>query len=375
MTIQSIGSALHRFFKKEAVLCLSFLAAVLLAFFVPPDSGYLDYLDTRVLILLFCLMAVVSGLREAGILARISSFFLRRASSSRRLGLLFILLCFFSSMLLTNDVALLTFVPLCMGVMQAACPSGTAITVVLMTIAANLGSMATPVGNPQNLYLYGRFSLEPGAFFTAVLPVVGVSLVLLLLSSLLIPSRSVQVDVPRNEPIAVPKAGLFGGLLLLSILAVLRVLPAPVLLGITVVALLVFSRRTFLKVDWCLLLTFVCFFVFVGNLGRIEAVAQAAANLTAGNELWCGLVLSQVISNVPAAMMLAPFSQNGCGLLLGTDIGGLGTLVASLASLISYKLYIARLPGENRRYLGLFTVLNVAFLVPLILLAMASGWT
>ena len=144
--------------------------------------------------------------------------------------------------------------------------------------------------------------------------------------------------------------------------------------GLTVIALVLFSRRTFLKVDWCLLLTFVCFFVFVGNLGRIEAVAQAAANLTAGNELWCGLVLSQVISNVPAAMMLAPFSQNGCGLLLGTDIGGLGTLVASLASLISYKLYIARLPGENRRYLGLFTVLNVAFLIPLVLLAMAGGW-
>ena len=164
MTIQSIGGAIHRSFKKETVLCLSFLAAVLSAFFVPPDSGYLDYLDTRVLILLFCLMAVVSGLREAGILAQISSFFLRRASSSRRLGLLFILLCFFASMLLTNDVALLTFVPLCIGVMQAACPSGTAITVVLMTIAAIWAAWQPRWGTPRICIYMAGFPWRPGRF-------------------------------------------------------------------------------------------------------------------------------------------------------------------------------------------------------------------
>ncbi|MDY5559676.1 MAG: SLC13 family permease [Candidatus Heritagella sp.] len=371
------GRAVVCFLKKEAVLCLSFLAALISVFLVLPDEKYGTYIDARVLILLFCLMAVVSGFREAGILSRVSSFFLRRAASSRRLGISLVLLCFFCSMLLTNDVALLTFVPLCIAVMQSVCPKGTAITVVLMTVAANLGSMATPVGNPQNLYLYGYYQLNPAEFFSVVLPTVGISFLLLLAAGQLIPSEKIRPVLTGEEsekPVEKKRAMLFGALFLLALLAVLRVVPEWPLLGITVGVLLLFSRRTFLRVDWGLLLTFVFFFVFVGNLGRMEPVYQAAAAWTKGSELWCGLLLSQGISNVPAAMMLAPFAENGRALLLGVNIGGLGTLVASLASLISFKLYTAHLPGKGGRYLLLFTAINLLFLLPVVGLAVWMGW-
>ncbi len=357
-------SAIRSFVRREPVLLIAAAAAFVTCFFVPPDPAYFSYLDFRTLALLYCLMTVVNGFRKAGLFAHLSHVLCEKAGNLRRIALLLVLLCFFSSMLITNDVALLTFVPFAVVVMGMAHHQRELIfVVVLQTIAANLGSMLTPVGNPQNLYLYSCYDMKIGEFFAATGPVWAASLALLLLSCLLL--RAERLDFFLGEAPGMDRRALLVYLLLLIVclLVVLRLLAWYLMLGILLLVLLVYDRKTLLKADFMLLLTFVAFFVFSGNLARMPGIADAIRNLMAGREFLSALLASQVISNVPTALLLSGFTDQAHALLLGVNVGGLGTPIASLASLISLKLYSHSEHARTGRYLAAFTALNLAYLL------------
>ena len=358
---------LKAFLKKEPILVIAALAALASCLFVPPDGAYLGYIDFRTLALLYALMVVSVGLRKAGTFEALAHLLCRRTSGARALSFTLVALTFFSSMLITNDVALLTFVPFAVVLLGLTGRGQDLIlVVVLQTAAANLGSMLTPVGNPQNLYLYSYYGLSALDFFCITAPVWALSLLLCLLGCLALPG--VKLSVPFGEA---PKPDkrllwLYLWLFVLCLLSVFRLLPWPVLLGVLVLALLVLDRKTLLAADFLLLATFVAFFVFAGNLARLEAVKALAQKLLAGREYWTALLVSQVISNVPAALLLSGFTEEARELLLGVDVGGLGTPIASLASLISLKLYSHSDHAHTGRYLLEFTGIN------LILLALLS---
>jgi Na+/H+ antiporter NhaD/arsenite permease-like protein len=351
------------FIKAQPVLAAAFLLAVITMFIVPPDREYIGYCNRTVLIELFALMAAVAGLRSAGIFDAATRAILRRTGTVRRLGAVLTLICFFSAMLVTNDVALITFVPLTLLIFRGIDDKRSLIlTVVLETAAVNLGSMMTPVGNPQNLFLYDKYGLTALTFLRTMLPVGVVGLAAVMGLTLLLPKN--RCEAPENSGAKPPavKTVVFAALFLLCIAAVFRLVPDWVCLAGAVLAVAVCDWRIFGKVDYALLATFVCFFVFVGNIARIETVSSFFSRILDGRELIVSAVLSQVISNVPAAVMLAEFTDNGTQLLLGVDIGGFGTIIASLASLISFQLYRCDEGAQTGRYFLVFTVINFALL-------------
>lgn len=356
------------FLKNEIVLAVALVAALLSMLIVPPDAAYIGYVDTHVLMLLFALMAVVAGLKRCGLMDRICDMLVSRAGSVRMLGMALSLACFFSAMLVTNDVALITFVPLTTALL-AAFPKQLILAVTIETIAANLGSMATPIGNPQNLYLYAHYAMPMGQFLRAVGPLTLASLVLVMLSCFLLSGKKIQTAQTNGKSIGKKALALHGAQFAVCLLSVLGVLPKEASFLFVLVTMLAFDRTLLLQVDYALLATFVCFFVFVGNLGRVDAVSGLLGSVIAGRELEIGILASQVISNVPAALMLSGFTQDAFALMRGVDLGGLGTLVASLASLISFKFYMKAPGAKAGRYLGVFTALNLVCLAVLYLLA------
>lgn len=351
------------FFKKEPILCIAALAALLSCLAVPPDAAYLGYIDFRTLALLWALMLVVAGLRNAGLFTHLAHLACERARTVRGMGMLLVCLAFFSSMLITNDVALLTFVPFAVVLLgMANRQQDLMLIVVLQTAAANLGSMLTPVGNPQNLYIYSRYNLSAGDFFRVTGPVWLLSLALVLALCMLLPAARISAFLGEEPGMDRKKLRLHLLLFGVCLLSVFRLLGWPLLLIILLAALLALDRKRLRDADYMLLLTFVAFFVFAGNLARVEAVDRALRQLLDGREYVTALLASQVISNVPAALLLSGFTGNARALLLGVDIGGLGTPIASLASLISLKLYSRTRGARTGRYLLLFTLINLLLL-------------
>lgn len=362
-------SKVKDFVKQELTLCAAFAAALISCFFVPPDGEYWGYIDFRTLALLYCLMVVVAGLRHAGAFTVLAHKLCAKAASVRAMGLTLALLCFFSAMLITNDVALLTFVPFAVVVLGMAHQEKELIfVVVLQTVAANLGSVLTPVGNPQNLYLYSRYELSMADFLSATAPLWLLSLLAVLLLSLCLPRERVNVFLGEAPAMDKRSLTLYLALFGLCLLVVLRLLSWQWMLGILLLVLLALDRRRLLKADFLLLLTFVCFFIFSGNLARIGTVEALLRRLLSGRELLTAALTSQIISNVPAALLLSGFTDAGRELLLGVNIGGLGTPVASLASLISLKLYSHSEHASTGRYLSLFSAVNFALLALLLVL-------
>ena len=359
-----------QFVRREAVLCIAGALAIGSAFVVPPSGAYLDYIDFRVLILLLCLMLTVAGIRQTGAFTALCQGLLRPGHSVRMVGLLLVLLCFFLSMLLTNDVTLVTLVPFTLllleGIPRQDADRITIRLLVLETAAANLGSMLTPMGNP---YLYNRYGFSMGTFLSAIAPYSVLSLALLAGSCLLfLPVQ--PIDPPKAQS-RIQSPGRLGAYCLLfgvNLLTVLRILNPWILLWVICIALLLLDRSLFRKADYSLLLTFVFFFIFVGNMGNIPALSGALQRFLQGRELLTAVLASQVISNVPAAILLSGLSENGRALLIGTNLGGLGTLIASMASLITYKLYAAAPGSQPKRYMGVFTLCNLAYLAALLLL-------
>ncbi len=350
--------------KQDPILYASLFLAVLSAFFVPVSKEYLSYIDFRVLSLLLSLMLVVAGFKRSGAFSILTAALLRAVHTSRALAAVLVGVCFFSSMLITNDVALITFVPLAVMLLTQAKLQRLFIPVVaLQTIAANLGSSFTPLGNPQNLYLYSLTGMHALAFLKVMaLPTIA-AFALLCVSLLFI----------RSDPLAVPadtgqqhirKRRIFPWVLLffLCLLTVLRLLPYGLVMVIVIAGVILLDHTILWDADYGLLLTFLFFFIFIGNLKNIPAVSAALSALVVGRELPAGVLLSQIISNVPAAMLLSGFSQNYVALLYGVNLGGLGTLIASMASMISYKVYSVTDHAQIGKYLAIFTGLNVAFL-------------
>lgn len=357
--------------KRETVLLVAVAAAAASCFAIPPDGEYVGYFDMQTILLLFCLMAVTAGLQRAGLFRAVGNALLRNVRSSRALAAILVLLCFVSSMLVTNDVALITFVPFGLFLMQVAGWEGrVCLTVTLMTVAANLGSMLTPIGNPQNLYLFTASGLSIPAFLRITLPYV-------LLAALLL-TGAIVVFYRRETVQAVEwKAGktdgrrlpiytlLFAG----CVASAAGAVPALVLAPVVLVVMLLLDRRALTQVDYGLLLTFLALFVFTGNMGRIAVLHTFLESTLAGREMLVAVGASQIISNVPAALLLSGFTEHWRALIVGTNLGGLGTLIASMASLISYKQLAIRHPEKKKKYLLVFTLVNVAFLVVLILAA------
>ena len=370
---------LKMIFKNETVFCISFLLAVLSAFAVHPDRMYLSYPDYRTIALLFCLMIIVGGFQSLGIFSMLGHFLLRGAGSIRGLSAILVMLCFFSSMVITNDVALITFVPFTLIVFRMSGRVESVLKlVVLETIAANLGSMATPIGNPQNLYLYSIADFSAGEFLQAVLPYAGLALVMLM-AAVLIQRDEPLLDVAGGEENEVQKGKIFRKmipflfLLLLCLLVVFRVLPYQPVLICVICVVLVVNRKLYLSVDYFLLLTFLCFFIFIGNMKRIPEISGFLVSVVDGKELLMGILTSQIISNVPAAILLSGFSSNLSALLTGVNVGGLGTLIASLASLISFKFFAKEYPDKKGVYMVRFTIWNGIFLAVLIAEALLLG--
>lgn len=363
---------IFKFIKKETVLSVSGILAILSMFFVTPSKKYIDYIDFRVLSLLFCLMIVVSGLKDLGVFDYLAIKTLSKTKSTKSLSTLLVLLCFFFSMLITNDVALITFVPFTILILSMANEEALLIPViVLQTIAANLGSMLTPIGNPQNLYIYNTYSLDFDTFVIKMLPISLASLVLVIVFSLLIKGNSIKVSLNQTELPSINKKKLFVFIILfvICLLCVIRIIPFQIMLAITVIMISLTNYKLLFKADYFLLLTFVFFFIFIGNIGNIEAVSNFFANIVDGNELFCGVISSQFISNVPAAILLSAFTNDGLSLLYGVNIGGLGTLIASLASVISFKFYGNIENPHKGKYMLYFTVYNVLFMLILLFIA------
>lgn len=403
--------------RKDPVLVVAIVLAIISCAAVPPDAAYAEYVDLRTIGMLFSLMTIMAGLSRLGVFRIACRHLLSAVRGPRRLALALTLLAFFSSMLITNDVALVTFVPFALLALRTLdSPRHACFTVVMMTIAANLGSMLTPIGNPQNLYLYSTSHMALTDFLLLMLPYAAAALVLLVGAIAFFgripehakekaarsvdagnpasssedgsadspatcgeadnaasatdanetPQLASDADDPAPSPLRVlPWAALF----VLALLSVAHILPYQAIVAVTIVVALAADRRALLHVDYALLLTFIAFFVFVGNVGRIEMVSTALAQLIDGHELAVSVIASQVLSNVPAAILLSGFTSNFAALIVGTNLGGLGTLIASMASLISYKQVALVLPREKGRYFMLFTVWNIAFLAVLAVLA------
>lgn len=355
------------FIRREAVLSAALLLAVLSMFLVAPDRTYVTYTDYKTLALLFCLMTVMAGFQNLGIFHRIGEGLLKQVKGSRQVAVILVSLCFFSSMVITNDVALITFVPFAITVLKMAALEELLIPVIVMqTIAANLGSMVTPIGNPQNLYLYSLSGIPPVGFIRLMVPFAAVALVLLLVWLMAVRNRGIETVSLRRETGANAGTGkrflVYFLLFIACIGSVARLIPWQVLLICVVISIMVTDRQLFWRVDYSLLLTFAGFFIFIGNMKRVPAFYDFISRIVTGNEVMTAVVSSQVISNVPAALLLSGFTDQWKALIIGTNLGGLGTLIASMASLISYKYVAREYPEKRGRYLLVFTVANLVFL-------------
>lgn len=373
------------FIKQETVLVVAVLLAALSALFVIPSKEYLSYIDWRVLGILLSLMIIMSGLKKTGLFDTIGSRLLEKTKNTRQLALMLVFLCFFLSMLITNDVALFTFVPFAMIILKKCRQEKLLIPVlVLQTIAANLGSMLTPIGNPQNLYLYNLSGMGMGEFIGTMLPYTFVSGVLLLAAVVICckkepitevlpePERGQDERQPVSETEKIRNAVknvVYLTLFVLSLFVVVRVISFEIVLLLVLLIAFYMDRKVLKQVDYYLLLTFVAFFIFTGNMGNITIIRDTLQQLVTGRELGIGIIASQAISNVPAALLLSGFTTNYRSLLIGVNIGGLGTLIASMASLISYKLFAKEYNDRKGSYFSWFTVANVIFLIILVLLA------
>ncbi len=349
--------------RNNAVTFIAALAALITMFFVPPDAEYLGYFDFKTLTCLFCVLAVVCALRNIRFFYTLAKKIVEKFGNLRLAVLALVYITFIGSMLIANDMALLTFLSLGFFVLHTTGKEKyMAFTYIMQNISANLGGMLTPFGNPQNLYLYSKFNIPDGEFILIMLPpfLLSVAMITICCFIFVKPEPLKLEEDGYNTPI--PRLIVYLILFLLSILIVFRGIPYIVGLIVIPLALLFLDRRALLNVDYGLLLTFVFFFIFSGNMGRIDAVSDFFSSILEGSTLLVSTLSCQVISNVPSAILLSQFTDNYRELLLGVNIGGAGTLIASLASLITFRSYTSTNPGKAGSYLLKFSVFNFAFL-------------
>lgn len=370
---------LLKFIRSEIVLFISAVLAVVSVFIIPPDREYAGYINYKTICILFALMAVMEGFKKTGVFSTVSGILLERAKGIRTVVLILVYLCFFLSMFITNDVSLITFVPLSIAVLSMA---GESVkkrllvpVIVIQTVAANLGSMLFPMGNPQNLYLYGISGMKLWKFILLLLPYTGIAFAVITLWSVFICKNfSSEIKIPQTERnLSLRQINIYSGLFVICVLSVAGIVHYIVAMVFVVAVILICDRKIFRTIDYSLLLTFIFLFVFIGNMGRVDAVDNFLKGITNGNEFIVSVLASQIISNVPCAILLSGFTDNYQALIAGTNIGGLGTLIASMASLISFKNAAKECPEMKGRYFVYFTVSNILLLLLFVLIYFIIG--
>ena len=352
-------SSFIEFLKKECVLVIAVTLAILSSFISIPKLSYIDF---KVLILLFNLMVVVAAFKELKVLDSIAIGLLKKCNTYTSISLALVFITFISSMIVTNDVALITFVPLSIVIARKANINVLKI-VVFQTLAANLGSSFTPMGNPQNLFIYSFYNLSPIDFFKITLPIVILAVLFLVLLVFKDKKMNLSLDLEYVKIDNKRDVYLFGGLFLIILLSVFHVIDYKVTFLITIVMVLILNKKLFSQVDYSLLITFIGFFIFVGNISTMDVVKNFMEGIlnSPKSTFLASVLSSQVISNVPATMLLSGFTNHFKELLLGVNIGGMGTLIASLASVISYKIYTSEFGNDN--YMKSFTFYNILGLI------------
>ena len=364
LTFQKVLRKGKRFLKKNVVMFVALVAAIITCFFVQPDREYLSYFDTKTLACLFVTLAVVCALRNIKFFTILARKLVLITGNLRSLFIMLVCITFIGSLLIANDMALITFLPLGYFALSVTRKEKyMAYLFILQNISANLGGMLTPFGNPQNLYLYSFYNIPTGEFCSIMLPPFLLAISMLLLCCMLVKPKPLSIKEQFQDKLSIKRTVLYLVLFAVSLLVVFRVVPVLWgLLGITAV-LIVADRDAIRMVDYPLLLTFAFFFVFSGNLARIDFISEMFSSLLEKDTLLVSILSCQFISNVPTAILLSQFTADYHSLLLGVNIGGTGTLISSLASLITFSEFKVLYPDKTKKYLLMFTFMNVVFLV------------
>lgn len=351
------------FINHNAVFCIAFTLALITCFIIPPDSEYIGYFDFKTLICLFCTLAVICALKNINFFTILARAIVRKTGTLRSAVFALVFITFFGSMLIANDMALLTFLPLGYFVLSSTGQEKImAYTFILQNVAANLGGMLTPFGNPQNLYLYTKFNIPTGEFMQIMLLPFLTATVIIAACCMLVKNERITLTDNAEYRLQPKKTAFYIVLFALSIVMVFRIIPDWAGLIVILAALLITDRNALAKVDYFLLGTFAFMFVFAGNMARIDIIRDWLSSLLGIDTMLFSAASCQLISNVPSAILLSQFTDNYAELLRGVNIGGAGTLIASLASLITFREYTSHNPQKALKYIGLFSVINFAFL-------------
>lgn len=370
------------FIKKELMLVVSLLAAVVSLFITPPGPGLLSGIDWRTLGILLMMLCVLEGFKKENVLKPIAdlSSKLRRMST---LSLFLVFGVFFTSMFVTNDVSLIIFVPITILIFRRGNKEKYILPVLTMeNIAAIRGSMLMPFGSPQNIFLFGQADVSAAHFMLHMLPLSALSAFLLVVFVLFLyrknPKEEIETDNgadTANEYNAPKKAAYIIAFAAVVFTVVSRTAYWYIILAAVIFAVAVTDIKIFKKVDYVLLLTFLCFFVFSSSITSNEKIASFLKEAVAGREYWWSIGLSQIISNVPSTIVLYPFSKNFAGLIYGADTAGLCSIIGSLASVINYRIYIREYPGKGLKFIGVFTLISwIFFLLVVIPGMLLSNW-
>ena len=352
-----------RFIKRNAVLCIATLAAIITSCIILPSAEYIGYFDFKTLSCLFITLAVICALKNIKFFTIVARRLIRLTGNLRTLAILLVVITFIGSMIIANDMALITFLPL--GYFAFSVTGNDkhmAYMFILQNISANLGGMLTPFGNPQNLYLYSAYDIPTGEFTLIMLKPFLLAVAMLIACCFVFKPEKLTIKDSFNEKLNIKRTVIYLALFAFSILVVFRVIPYPIGLAVVFIALLFIDREALKAVDYPLLLTFVMFFIFAGNMSRIEAVNNLLSSLLEKSTLLVSIASCQFISNVPSAILLSRFTDNYRELLLGVNIGGTGTLISSLASLITFSEFRLLYPGQGKKYILLFALMNAIFL-------------
>lgn len=360
----SLLGCVGAFVKKNTVMCIALIAAIITSIIIPVDKEYIGYFDYKTLTCLFCVLAVVCALKNINFFYMLARKVVQLFKTARMSVLALVYITFIGSMLIANDMALLTFLPLGYFVLTTTGKEKyMAFTFIMQNIAANLGGMLTPFGNPQNLYLYSKFEI-PNLEFVSIMAPPFVLAVLLITVCCVVFVKPEPLSLPDEKiTVSVGKTVLYLALFALAVVIVFRGIPYVIGLVVIPTVLLFVDRKALKAVDYGLLFTFVFFFIFAGNMARIETVRNLFSALLTKNTLLVSVISCQFISNVPSAILLSQFTDNFADLLVGVNIGGVGTLIASLASLITFREYVRNNPGRTGYYIGMFSLFNFAFLI------------
>ena len=362
--LHSAAASIKHFVAANTVLVIAATLAIISCFFVTPDAEYIGYFDFKTLTCLFCTLAVICALKNLKFFTIIARKIVKTAGNTRSLAISLVYITFIGSMFLANDMALLTFLPLgYISLTSTGKEKYMAIIFILQNIAANLGGMLTPFGNPQNLYIYTKFNIPTGEFMSVMIIPFALSIILFTACCFFIPKESLELNGADDDKISSGRTVFNLVLFAIAILTVFRIIPYYVCLPVVLFSVLFTDRDALKKVDYPLLLTFVCFFLLAGNIARIDAVNVFFSSLLQKDTLLTSVLSCQIMSNVPSAILLSEFTENWKELLIGVNIGGVGTLISSLASLITFREYTSHVKGKTLQYVGLFSAFNFGFLI------------